>query len=613
MRPALLFVLALLLVPARVSAGEAEEERRLNDLAFDVMLEGQARIMAIADRIRIAGADLCGKKIAPVIGVFAADYKTIADMWREKDYVDPFIEAGIERYQLGRQPRVLAVVPGLAADEAGLKPGDVVQSIDGVKVKKRVYLDVLRKRGQKGVVRLGVDRNGETLSLDVKAVMGCTVPSRFMYGTDINAYAMSFGRITAIYFHSGLLRYFSNDDHLAMIVGHELAHHVLGHTNQPRTSERTEAEADYLGLYFSARAGFDISTAPEVEDALARASPYSSVGFGFYTHPTSARRSLEMRAAISEVEGKRALGEAMEPERGRFTLERPKIDEKEMKSHREALRLETLEIFRSDQTRIQNVSYRLVTAGAAGCVDRLSPVLGATVGRARDFFFTTYRASTDEEDIAAAFGVGPNVTVFAVADGSPAQRVGLEVGDEILSVDGRSIKRTKHVFEQLRDSRSGAIRFHVRRGQEQLDLELPRVMGCPFGTLTLPGSQAVTHYHANKKEVIVPTGLVRFVRDDDELAIAIGHQMGHHLIGRFRIAKNEPRADELGLEIAAAAGYDVRKAPAFWDRWAAEQFWTISSEMEDIYIPHGAMSLRAPAIREAVKAIEAERVKASSE
>ena len=66
-------LVALLLIAPPGGAGEAEEERRLSDLAFNLMLEGQARVMAIADRIRIGGAELCGKKVAPVIGVFAAD------------------------------------------------------------------------------------------------------------------------------------------------------------------------------------------------------------------------------------------------------------------------------------------------------------------------------------------------------------------------------------------------------------------------------------------------------------------------------------------------------------------------------------------------------------
>jgi predicted Zn-dependent protease len=90
------------------------------------------------------------------------------------------------------------------------------------------------------------------------------------------------------------------------------------------------------------------------------------------------------------------------------------------------------------------------------------------------------------------------------------------------------------------------------------------------------------------------------VKDDDELAIAISHQIGHQLIGTFRTGKDEPHADELGLRIAAQAGFDISKASAFWDRVAAEEFWKISSDMDGGYIAHGAMSRRILAIRSVI-------------
>ena len=135
------------------------------------------------------------------------------------------------------------------------------------------------------------------------------------------------------------------------------------------------------------------------------------------------------------------------------------------------------------------------------------------------------------------------------------------------------------------------------RGDETVEVSVPRQIGCEHGTLLFPSSSADTGYHANKTEILVPTGLLRFVHDDDELAIAIAHQFGHQLLGRMRKAENEPKADELGLRIARNAGYDVSRAPAYWDCYAAEQFWKISSNMGGTFIPHGAVSWRSPAIR----------------
>lgn len=156
--------------------------------------------------------------------------------------------------------------------------------------------------------------------------------------------------------------------------------------------------------------------------------------------------------------------------------------------------------------------------------------------------------------------------VTAVAEESPAARAGIVAQDRILLIDG---KRSKHVFERLRDSHAGAPVLRIARGDQELEVALPRQIGCEHGTLIVASGSVDTGFHDNGTEILVPTGLLRFVRDDDEL----------------------------GLRIAASAGYDVSKAAAYWDHYAAEQFWKISSDMDGLYIPHGAMSLRAPVIR----------------
>jgi membrane-associated protease RseP (regulator of RpoE activity) len=580
-------------LPLAGTADEAAEELRLNYLALDLMLEGQARVMRIADRMRIASADLCGRKIGPVLGVYAPSRQSIRDRWRKKDFIDPFVEAAQRRYSLGSDPRVLVLVPGLAAERAGLRAGDLVTAVDG-KPMKRVEIELLRNRGKSGVVDLTVEREGGSATLEMDAEMGCTIASRFTFGPTINAFAMSFGKLTGIYFYSGMLNFLPDDDDLAVVVGHELAHLVLGHTSHLRTSKRFEAESDYLGLYFAARAGYDISHAPEVWDAFARNNPYASVDWGFYAHPTSATRSLELLGGIKEIHRKQEEGLPLVPEKGRLALDRPDVGEEAVEAHQSKLREEALERLRSDIRRIQNVSYRLVVAGASVCGEQIAPVLGATVARRQDFL----RAKKAEGE--AAFGVGNNVSVLAVAAGSPAERAGLREGDRILSVDGSRIRRTKHVFDRMRKSRSGDPTLIIGRGQDEIEMTLPRVEGCEHGTLVSVSGSVDTTTHTNKHDMWIPTGLLRFVKDDDELAIAISHQIGHQLIGTFRTGKDEPHADELGLRIAAQAGFDISKASAFWDRVAAEEFWKISSDMDGGYIAHGAMSRRILAIRSVI-------------
>jgi hypothetical protein len=602
---AMSLMIAVLLATAAFADVESEE-RRLNELAIDRLLEGEARVARIAARIRVAGADFCGGNVGPVIGVFAIDHRTIDDFYRDVDFVDPFIEVLNERFSLGPEPHVLGVVPDSPAARAGLLAGDVVKTVDTKPVKKRVFLDVLRGRNER--VELGVERGGETLQLSVDAPMGCAIPSRFAFGRQINAFAMSWGLLTGIYFYAGFLDFLPGDDELAIVVGHELAHMILGHTGARRTFERFEAEADYLGLYLAARAGYEVSNAPAVWDAMARENPYSFVDWGFYSHPTSAARSVELAAVLAEIEAKRASGAALDPNGDSRSMNRPEVVVGEVDAHQEELRREALDRLRVGQKRIQNVSYRLAVGGRSVCADALGPVLGATVGRQQDF----WRGRGRKSDFGEAFGVGDDVTVFGVAEGSPADRAGLVPGDAILEIDGKRIRRSKHVFDRLRDSSEGEPRLQIARGDTRIEVALPREIGCHHGTFVHPSGNPETSYHANKVDLRVATGLLRFAQDDDELAIAIAHQYGHQLLGGMRQPENEPKADALGIRMARAAGFDVTKAPAYWDRYAAAQFWKISGEMDGEFIPHGAVSQRILAVRKALAETDGQRVDAGA-
>jgi len=283
------------------------------------------------------------------------------------------------------------------------------------------------------------------------------------------------------------------------------------------------------------------------------------------------------------------------------TLDRPEVGQAELATHLQQGRAEARSRFAKAQQRIEEVSYRLALGGATICGHAIAPLLGAAIARRNDFV-----QNAKKEEVEAAFGAGDRVKVFAVARGSPASKAGLCVGDEVLAVDGHSITRTKEVWEALRHSTSGDPVFRVLRGGSEQTLSLPREMGCDSGFRVLPITDIDTWRASDRKDLWVPTGLIRFVQNDDELAIAIAHQIAHRLIGSFRRTEDEPRADRLGLTLAARAGFDIREAPAFWDRVAAEQPWQIPTETGRHHIAHGGLALRSPVIRATVAELAAQ-------
>jgi predicted Zn-dependent protease len=152
----------------------------------------------------------------------------------------------------------------------------------------------------------------------------------------INAYAN--GRELMV--TAGLLRFLGNDADVAVIVGHEIAHNVMGHDTasvpgiaalydffgfgakpsgggdraaQP-LSQTLEAEADYVGMYLMARAGFSVEGAANVYRRFAASAPVTILARAGATHPSSPARVVMLGATAREIEAKRAAGLPLLPE-----------------------------------------------------------------------------------------------------------------------------------------------------------------------------------------------------------------------------------------------------------------------------------------------------------
>lgn len=141
------------------------------------------------------------------------------------------------------------------------------------------------------------------------------------------------------------------DTQLAFVLAHELAHNVMEHPQRSQGnviigaivggladavvasqgmrsegefsragaymgtlaySPAFELEADYIGLYILARAGYDITKAPSFWRSLAQYNPNSL--YTETTHPTSPERYVTMQKVIAEIKDKQKSHVALMPE-----------------------------------------------------------------------------------------------------------------------------------------------------------------------------------------------------------------------------------------------------------------------------------------------------------
>jgi len=181
--------------------------------------------------------------------------------------------------------------------------------------------------------------NVTTVTIAGKQLFACNYQWAVVDTNAVNAAAD--GR--NIYVFSSLLDIVDSDDELAFVLGHELAHNVMRHHDKRTNnavvgavvgvalsgivgydvtrsaasfggrmySKQFEAEADYVGTYFTALAGYDYRNTASFMRRMGARSP-ASISHG-ESHPPTAERFVAIQAAADEVAGKLSRGEPLVP------------------------------------------------------------------------------------------------------------------------------------------------------------------------------------------------------------------------------------------------------------------------------------------------------------
>lgn len=319
---------------ASIDPHASEVEKQIqHELALRQQLKNQLRVISIANRISHATAPYCQDKVSPNIGIIAYSNKQInADMR----------EAATRLWGVGDRNMVVAVIPGSPADKAGIKVGDAITVIDNKDVKPdpidlKEYFPQPYTDAQS--VSMRVMRNDAEEVITVSSELVCDYPAVVVNDPNVNAYADG----NRIIITTGMLRFAENDDELATVIGHELAHNQMGHIKKKSGnrmigtllgalvtvatgvdvvnlganiaagafSQEFEAEADYVGIYNSSRAGYDMTTAPNFWRRMGVEHP-KAISHGS-SHPSTANRFVALDNAVNEINEKKLAGHELVP------------------------------------------------------------------------------------------------------------------------------------------------------------------------------------------------------------------------------------------------------------------------------------------------------------
>ena len=196
---------------------------------FEATVSDTLRLATVSYFVRTRSAGLCGEQVTPVTGINAA---TLAEFDAE------YQGAAARLYGIGDDVQIISIVPGSAADRAGLQPGDKLVQIAGwpVPAGKGAMVAAVEQFEAIAVagspIELTARRGGQTLTYDVVPEAACDYPVRLDSQNTVNAFADG----NQIYITRGMLRFVDNPGELATVVAHELAHNMMGHRAAKETN-----------------------------------------------------------------------------------------------------------------------------------------------------------------------------------------------------------------------------------------------------------------------------------------------------------------------------------------------------------------------------------------
>ncbi|MGN6572428.1 MAG: M48 family metalloprotease [Pseudolabrys sp.] len=319
-------------LPALDAKEVASEQRREQIAQMRSYYAGIHRVDNVAFRLRVANRTFCKNRVSAQIGLYAVTPRSLPRRFRS------FAAEALDLTWV--RPTVISVSDGSPAAEAGIRDHDEIIALDGELISLTGTANWmggwLKANGEKPV-RVDLRRDGVDRTVTVTPVIACSIPVDYIVDDQVNAATSDKG----ITINSGIVALAKTDAQLATVIGHEMAHANLGHLNKGRVNEmigfagglaidaglmagglptngvftreftrggrrafsvQFEREADYVGAYYVARAGFDLAGTEELWWAMGQANP-ASLRFA-KTHPIAPVRFLQMRAVAAEIADK---------------------------------------------------------------------------------------------------------------------------------------------------------------------------------------------------------------------------------------------------------------------------------------------------------------------
>lgn len=319
-------------------AGENEREAVIQrQMVVKKWGNNELRAQTVAGPLLVKNASLCGSQTGFWDGAVLLSVEDVNGEYRKA------ARAG----GMATHPDVVGVVKGSPAARAGLHPNDRIVGLNGAAIKN--HADLRRRLSQEGsTVTYKILRKEVVKNITVQRVKSCGYTVETDTEKEPNAYADG----ERIVVSGGMMGFVRSDSELAVVIGHELAHNLMKHINKKEINQTGgaavgflidvlaasqgintnggftrdiggiaggahsvafEQEADYIGLYLTARAGYDVSDAANFWRRMSVDLDESGISMGG-DHPANAQRFVALEKTESEIAAKKRKGSKLWPD-----------------------------------------------------------------------------------------------------------------------------------------------------------------------------------------------------------------------------------------------------------------------------------------------------------
>ncbi len=296
----------------------------------------QERLYKVSAPLLIDNAELCTRHARNLLGFTAKNRHT---------YPGSYNEAAHIVLGMGERLQVTNVLAGSGAAKAGLRNGDELVAAGGKPLPAgpgalsqagAVFGPIVQKQAS---LPLTIERRGSQRDLTIPVTRACAFGIELGNADNVNAYADG----NRVMVTRGMMGFVQNDDELAYVVAHTMAHNMLGHAASQRNAATIgsiidnltriapdtsmligsggikampaalDTAADRLAVYLLARADYRVEGISGFWKRFAETYPATVLNGHTANHPSLAQRTAIIDKAVAEVKAKKSGNKPLTP------------------------------------------------------------------------------------------------------------------------------------------------------------------------------------------------------------------------------------------------------------------------------------------------------------